>query len=196
MDARRSADEVSTLWLRNVNNSLQMVRIVSRLIDYSIRDPMTGLLNRRGMEMMFDRRQEHIQPDDNFIIWVIDMDGLKYINDHFGHENGDVGIITVADAIRSISGKDDILVRAGGDEFVIVASGKINEQDGQERIRSLERILAEKNAAQAGRSFDITASVGCVCFPASEKNALDEKLKEADRLMYEYKLAHKKQRGN
>jgi diguanylate cyclase (GGDEF)-like protein len=194
MDARRSADEVSTLWLRNVNNSLQMVRIVSRLIDYSIRDPMTGLLNRRGMEMMFDRRQEHIQPDDNFIIWVIDMDGLKYINDHFGHENGDVGIITVADAIRSISGKDDILVRAGGDEFVIVASGKLSEQEGQERIRSLERILAEKNAAQAGRSFDITASIGFVCFPASEKNALDEKLKEADRLMYEYKLARKKQR--
>ena len=196
MDAKRTADEVSTLWLRNVNNSLHMVRVVSKLIDYSIHDSMTGLLNRRGMEIMFDRRREQVAPDESFLIWVIDMDGLKHINDHFGHEQGDVGIMTLADAIKSVSDKDDIAVRIGGDEFVIIAAGRLTEQDGQERISKFEKFLADKNAAQPSRLFDITASVGCVCFPASEHNALDEKIQEADHRMYEYKVAHKKQRND
>ena len=196
MDAKRTADAVSTLWLRNVNNSLHMVRIVSKLIDYSIRDSMTGLLNRRGMDMMYNRRKEHLNPDDHVLVWVIDMDGLKYINDHFGHEHGDVGIITIAEVIRMVAGKDDIPVRTGGDEFVLIAAGNLTEQDGQDRIRKFEQILADKNAAQTSRPFDITASIGFVCFPASEMNALEEKMKEADRLMYEYKTAHKKQRCN
>ncbi|SEL33617.1 diguanylate cyclase (GGDEF) domain-containing protein [Ruminococcus sp. YRD2003] len=196
MDAKRTADEVSTLWLRNVNNSLHMVRVVSKLIDYSVRDSMTGLLNRRGMEMMFDRRREQVAPDDSFLIWVIDMDGLKHINDNFGHEQGDVGIITLAEAIKSISDKEDIAVRTGGDEFVIIASGRLTEQDGRERISRFERLLADKNAARASRLFDISASIGCVCFPASEQDALDEKIREADHRMYEYKVAHKKQRND
>ena len=195
MDAKRSADAISTLWLRNVNNSLHMIRVVSKLIDYSIHDSMTGLLNRRGMEIMYSRRRERIAPDDNIIVWVIDMDGLKYINDHFGHESGDIGIITIAEAVRAISDKDDISVRTGGDEFVVVSAGKLTDNDGRERISSFERFLADKNASQKGRQFDITASIGYVCFPASEMEQFDEKLKEADRLMYEYKIARKKQRG-
>lgn len=195
MDAKRSADAVSTLWLRNVNNSLHMIRVVSKLIDYSIHDPMTGLLNRRGMEMMYSRRREHIAPDDNIIVWVIDMDRLKYINDHFGHESGDLGIITIAEAVRAISDKDDISVRTGGDEFVVISAGTLTDNDGRERISAFERFLADKNASQKGRQFDITASIGYVCFSASEMEQFDEKLKEADRLMYEYKSARKKQRG-
>lgn len=196
MDAKRTADNISTLWLRNVNNALHMIRIVSKLTDYSVRDSMTGLLNRRGMEIMYARRKEQLSPDDSFIVWVIDMDGLKYINDNFGHEHGDVGIITIAEVIRMISDKDDIAVRTGGDEFVVIASGKVTESDGQERIRRLEEVLAEKNSAQTGRPYDITASIGYVCYPASGKYELDEHIKEADRRMYEYKTAHKKQRRN
>lgn len=196
MDAKRSADEVSTLWLRNVNNSLHMVRIVSKLLDYSIRDSMTGLLNRRGMEIVYQRRSEQMQPDDRFIIWMIDMDGLKYINDHFGHEHGDVGLMTIAEVIRTVAGKDDIAVRLGGDEFVMIAAGKLTEQDGEKRVQAFERILAEKNAGQTGRPYDISASIGFVCYPASEKDTLEAQLTEADRRMYLCKIAHKKQRSS
>ena len=86
------------------------------------------------------------------------------------------------------------MARVGGDEFVIIASG--TEQDGRERIRAFEQLLAGKNAEWPNRPFDITASIGHVCFPVTELNTLDERVKEADRLMYEYKAAHKKQRGN
>ncbi len=196
MDAKRSADQISTLWLRNINNSLHMVRIVSKLTEYSVRDPMTGLLNRRGMEKMYKRKKEKISPDDNIIIWVLDMDGLKYINDNFGHEHGDVGIITISEVIRMISEKDDIVVRIGGDEFVIIAAGKISDHEGQRRISELEHILAEKNSTQASRLYDISASIGYVCFPASEKEELEKKMKEADSRMYEYKHARKKHRSN
>lgn len=196
MDAKRSADDVSTLWLRNVNNSLHMVRIVSRLMDYSMRDSMTGLLNRRGMEMMYQRRLAYLKPDDHFVIWMIDMDGLKYINDHFGHEYGDVGIKTIAETIRMTASQDDILVRAGGDEFVMIAAGQITEQEGKKRADEAERILAEQNAAHTDRPFEITASIGFVCVPVSENRTLDDMLKEADRLMYVHKSANKKQRIN
>lgn len=196
MDAKRSADEVSTLWLRNVNNSLHMVRIVSKLFDYSMRDPMTRMLNRRGMEMLYQHRREALAPEDQIVVWEIDLDGLKYINDHFGHENGDVAIITIAEAIRMIEGEKDIAARIGGDEFLLIAAGGVTEQDGLDRIRAFEQILAEKNAACMGRAFEITASIGYACFAASEADALEEKLIEADRRMYEYKTAHKKQRSS
>lgn len=196
MDARRTADNVSTLWMRNVNNALHMVRIVSKLFDYSMRDSMTGLLNRRGMELLYQRRWEQLSPDDHFLVWVIDMDGLKYINDHFGHEHGDAGIITVAEAIRAIAGADELAVRTGGDEFLLIAAGNLTEQDGQARIRTFEQVLQEKNAAASGRPFEITASIGCVCYPASQRDTLEEQMKEADRRMYEYKAAHKKLRSN
>ena len=196
MDAKRSADEVSTLWLRNVNNALHLVRIVSKLTDYSIRDSMTGLLNRRGMVTMYQHRKANFAPDDQVMIWVIDMDGLKYINDNFGHEHGDVGLMTIADAIRTVSGKDDICARVGGDEFVVIAAGTLTEQESAERIRAFEQILAEKNEAQTSWPYNITASIGSVCFPASECGELENKLKEADRLMYEHKAARKKQRSS
>ncbi|MCR4645662.1 MAG: GGDEF domain-containing protein [Oscillospiraceae bacterium] len=196
MDARRTADEVVTLWIRNVNNALQMVRIVGRLLDYSIRDSMTGLLNRRGMEIMYKRCMGQIHPDDYLVVWVIDMDGLKLINDHYGHEAGDIGIITIADAIRQIAGKEDIMARIGGDEFTLIAAGDLTEEEGQERIRAFEKILADKNAARSGRPYDITGSIGYVRFPASEMDAFEEMMKEADRRMYAYKTAHKKQRSS
>ncbi|MBQ9899187.1 MAG: diguanylate cyclase [Ruminococcus sp.] len=95
-----------------------------------------------------------------------------------------------------MSGTDDIAVRTGGDEFVLIASGRLTDKDGQERIRAFERILSEKNAAKPDRVFDIMTSIGYVCFPASQKDALDEMIKEADRRIYEYKIARKKQRSS
>ena len=196
MDAKRSADDVSTLWLRNVNNSLHMVRIVNKLIDYSTRDSMTGLLNRRGMEAMYQRCTNRLKPDDHYVIWMIDMDNLKYTNDHFGHESGDIGIMTIADAIRTLSGAQDITARIGGDEFVMIAAGNLSEEIGQERIRAFEQLIAEKNAAKSGRPYEITGSIGYSCHAVSANLSLEEMLKEADLKMYVYKTAHKKQRSN
>ena len=196
MDAKRSADEVTTLWLRNVNNSLHMVRIVSKLTEYSVRDSMTGLLNRRGMELLYQRCRERLSPGDSFVIWVVDMDGLKYINDHFGHESGDIGIMTLAEAIRAVSGKGDITARIGGDEYVMIAAGSLTDQDGQDRIAAFEQYLADKNTAMKGRPFEITGSIGYARFPVSAEITLEDMVKEADRRMYEYKTARKKQRSN
>jgi diguanylate cyclase (GGDEF)-like protein len=125
---------------------------------------------------------------------MIDMDGLKYINDRFGHAHGDTGILAITEAIRAVSGEEDIAVRAGGDEFVLIAAGNLTEADGQARADQIGRILAERNAAQPGQPYEITASIGFVCFPAAEPDVLDEQMREADRRMYDHKTARKKQR--
>jgi diguanylate cyclase (GGDEF)-like protein len=80
---------------------------------------MTGAYNRRGMELLLDEMLIKASATDSVLAFVIDMDRLKYINDTFGHEEGDYGINAVCDAARSITENGEICVRAGGDEFYV-----------------------------------------------------------------------------
>ena len=160
------------------------------------RDPLTNVSNR----IAYEDKEKYLQAEINsetgmeFAIAVFDVNNLKLVNDSYGHDAGDEYLIRACQLICNVF-KHSPVYRIGGDEFVVVSAGKLTGNDGRERISAFERFLADKNASQKGRWFDITASIGYVCFPASEMEQFDEKLKEADRLMYEYKSARKKQRG-
>ena len=93
----------------------------------SIHDEMTGAFNRRGMYVRLEKLLENADDDDDIFVCVIDMDGLKYINDNFSHTEGDFGIKVVSNAVSSITDSGEIFVRAGGDEFYIVGVGKYSE---------------------------------------------------------------------
>jgi diguanylate cyclase (GGDEF)-like protein len=84
-------------------------------------DPMTGLLNRAGLEREIDlMHSEH--PDANLTLFFVDLDGFKLINDTFGHGKGDRMLRLVADRLLALSGSSDIVARIGGDEFVIITA--------------------------------------------------------------------------
>lgn len=184
--------EVHSLWIRNVASSIQMTRVLNRLIGYSEKDTMTGMSNRRGMKSWLHEKTQNAAPDDTAMVLIIDMDGLKAINDTFGHAEGDYGIRTVSNVVQSITGNDEICVRTGGDEFCLIGIGKYADDEPQRRTERLLKTL-EAVGRSSDKPYEITASIGWASAPYSE-NVVSELLKTADERMYENKLMRKKNR--
>ncbi len=190
---KHKIDCVFRNWLRNVNNALEMMRIRNRLLAFSERDAMTGMYNRRGMKAQLEKLRENAKSTDSYIVFVIDMDGLKYINDNFGHSEGDFGIRAIASAAGTICTNTEIGVRAGGDEFYIIGIGEYSQVDAMVRIQKFNIAIAEENKA-AGKPYEISASIGYCCEPMSSGIDIEDAIQIADGRMYENKTARKKQR--
>ncbi len=195
---QRSLNEGATInlvyrnWLRFVNMSLEMVQAKNKLMMMSVRDEMTGAYNRRGMKMKVDEMVAKASDDDMLYVFVIDMDGLKYINDTFGHNDGDLGIKTVYMAASSIMMPDEICVRAGGDEFYVFGVGKIDEQTLKSDAETFTRKLKRLNA-NIDKPYVISASIGYAY--SSVKNLhINNVINTADERMYRSKIERKKQR--
>ncbi len=181
-------------WLRYVNNALEMIRSKERLQMLSVRDMMTGAYNRRGMYEEYRSMLSAAGEGDALFVCVADMDGLKYINDTYGHSEGDFGIKTVCDTLTSITRGNEICVRSGGDEFFLIGIGKYerDEEAGRANIFT-EAVL--KASEKAGKPYNISASIGCVVFDNCREISLDDALSEADERMYRYKLKNRRHRS-
>ncbi len=179
-------------WLRYVNMSLEMVQAKNKLMMLSVRDEMTGAYNRRGMRMKTDELIAKAAEDDIFYAFVIDMDGLKYINDTFGHNDGDLGIKTVCTAVTAIMKPDEIFVRAGGDEFYLLGVGKVNEEQLSKRSDEFTEKMNELNK-ELDKPYNVSASIG---FAYHEKSDLhfNNLINSADEKMYRNKIERKKNR--
>ncbi len=188
---KRKTAAVFHNWIRNVGNALEMIRSKNRLTILANRDEMTGLFNRRGMEHELGKIDMSSQTDE-WLVYVVDMDGLKYINDTFGHPEGDFALKTVSAAIMSIARLDDICVRAGGDEFYIVGAGPYDEEQCRRRYDDFLKNL-DNMSRNAGKPYPVLASIGFAHGPLSRD--IDDVLSEADVKMYESKLEMKHYRG-
>lgn len=180
-------------WLRNVNNALEMIRINNKLKTFSQRDTLTGLYNRRGMEINIRKLSGESDDSDHYLVFVIDMDGLKITNDTYGHSAGDYGITAIASTAQSISRNTEICVRAGGDEFYIIGIGNYSIADAYTRIQKFYQELDEINKL-SGKPFEISASIGFACEPVHSGLTLDEIINLADSRMYQNKINRKKNR--
>lgn len=179
-------------WLRFVNISLEMVQAKNKLMMLSVRDEMTGAYNRRGMKMKVDEMVSRADRDDVVYVFVIDMDGLKYINDTFGHNDGDLGIKTVYTAASAIMKPDEVCVRAGGDEFYIFGTGKVSDEQFQQRIDEFTEKLRDLNGT-IDKSYLISASIG-YAYGSVEDLHINNVINTADERMYRSKIERKKQR--
>ena len=185
---------VNRNWLRYINNAIEMIRAKHRLETISIRDEMTGASNRRGMYRCFKEMKAEAKPGDALFVCVVDMDGLKYINDTFGHKEGDFGIKTVCNVLRETAREGEICVRSGGDEFFLIGIGDYTKEDEAERaIGYSEAIL--KRSKELAKPFNISASMGCVVYEDLNSATLDGALSEADERMYSYKFRHRRHRS-
>lgn len=173
-------------YIRNINNALEMIRNRNRIVQISEHDLMTGLLNRRGMDSAVEymRSQLEANPESyknpRWLAFVIDMDSLKKINDTYGHECGDEGIIAVSRAAERIKLENEICVRSGGDEFIVLGLGDYEESEQAARIERLYEILAEQSTGIAGMHYSCSAG-----FALADYNApVHEAVKTADANMY------------
>jgi diguanylate cyclase (GGDEF)-like protein len=164
---------------------------LQELEDVAYRDMLTGAYNRHfGMKLL----NEWIKQRRHFIICFIDMDKLKYVNDVFGHAEGDKYILKVAELLTEFS-PDVNVVRLGGDEFMLLAGGITLEQ-ADARLEELRGILTSKEyVSDDGRvRYRRSISYGNVEVAEGNAESPGDLLSIADEKMYEYKKAHKAER--
>lgn len=180
-------------WIRNINNGLEMIRVQNTISEFSRHDAMTGLYNRRGMDIAINDFRSRATNEDSWLVFVVDMDGLKYINDHYGHNEGDFGIKTVATALSSTVKGTQVCIRSGGDEFYIIGMDNYDEEYAKSFIADFNTCL-EKLSKASGKEYPISASIGYSLKPVKSDYSIDEILKLADTDMYNNKSEKKKNR--
>ena len=160
-------------------------------------DPLTGLYNRRGFHEFMEKlsvSREH--PDDHLILLSIDMDGLKQINDTYGHKEGDYSLCLLSDCMKHLCRRFENLAAArfGGDEFIVAGFFPPESHIRKELINVFENQLSFLNIG-SGKEYEVRASVGFVEVPLALGESLESAINEADRLMYEQKTKRKAERA-
>ncbi len=157
-----------------------------------LRDPLTEVYNRRGFDQnlleIWNRAKKELF---KIALVSMDMDGLKYINDCFGHQTGDEAIISIGKALSDSLKENEFCARMGGDEFmaVLVLNQESRVQEFMEDFRS--RIMKTNEAIE--EDYVVDASIG-ICI-IEEQESLNENLRRADRLMYEDKKSKSGKQG-
>jgi diguanylate cyclase (GGDEF)-like protein/PAS domain S-box-containing protein len=143
-------------------------------------DPMTGLLNRRGFGRELDRHVENVRrygPAGRVLL--IDLDGLKSLNDTRGHHVGDQAILQAADALRERFRHTDVVGRLGGDEFAVL----LPRASADQAVAAAESFLSACRRAVSTTEPALRASVGIADFGLDQVTA-EQVLHNADRAMY------------
>lgn len=187
-------DERFEFFCLNLGNALkknQMYRelfSVKDVMQMYLKDPLTGIYNRRGFERKLPEICDISQKMGvKLAVVSIDMDGLKYINDHFGHLTGDKSLVSFAHCLCGALHEHEFCARMGGDEFEAVLL-----LDSENRKQRFEQELAHRLAcenAQIEQDYGIDASVG-IC-EVEENNTLMEYFRLADEKMYRIKRSKK-----
>lgn len=185
-------------WVRNVNSGLEIVRVQNnlrwyhnRLDEIAIRDSLTGIYNRRGLERYSnDIFQNCVDTKSFFILFVSDLDDLKKINDTYGHIHGDKAILAVTKAFQRIKAEDAIFARTGGDEFVLVFR---REYTLHEIIRIKESIheYLHTYSKKHIKGYEVTVSIGVYYGVPDGNMTLSDCHSLADKNMY-YEKSNKK----
>ena len=150
-------------------------------------DGLTGLYNKGKFLSL---KQSLFRKQKSLAVFNMDVNNLKYVNDNFGHEAGDKLIRKAADSFRQIEAQNVLPFRVGGDEFIVAALHLSREEAEQLRAR-WEAGLAELNRADDG----IRCVIACGMAYGEEGYDLEALLAEADKRMYEDKIAKKQAAG-
>lgn len=144
-------------------------------------DPLTGIYNRRGA----DRIREYLSDRRAGMFLEIDVDHFKGLNDQFGHDTGDLALEKVSGVLRNSFRSTDIVMRTGGDEFVVYAPGIWSRARAEEKLAAMEQEV-QKISVSSVPSGLVTISAGCVINAGSYLN-FDDLFRAGDQMLYEAK---------
>lgn len=149
-------------------------------------DQLTGLYNRRGFITLAERQLKFSKRSKRkMLLFFADIDRMKWINDNFGHEDGDNALISTARILVKTFRESDIISRIGGDEFAILAIDA-DEKTAENLLERLHKLISKINTHK-GRKYDLSISIGHALFDPSHSESLDELMSRADIAMYEDK---------
>lgn len=156
----------------------------------SLKDELTGLFNRRGLlreaapYFEFARRQQ-----EKLLLIFIDLDGMKRINDDFGHNEGDSALMSTAAILSNSFRGKDIIARLGGDEFTVLVTDSTADKD--QAIARINQHLRDYNAKET-RGYKLSFSIGVATLEPQTMTCFEELLEQADHAMYEQKRFKKR----
>ena len=168
-----------------VRDITERKQIEETLRNTSLKDDLTGLFNRRGLLKQatpyfdFARRRK-----ENLLLLFIDLDGMKKINDDFGHNEGDNALISTASILNRSFRSSDIIARLGGDEFTVLVTDL--NANKEEAIKRLNDNLKAYNATEK-RGIKLAFSIGVATLEPERMTCFEELLEQADQAMYEQK---------
>lgn len=159
-------------------------RLQQTLRYQSVRDPLTGLFNRRYLEESIAREVARVARDDQVLgIVMFDLDHFKRVNDHYGHDMGDAVLRQLGDLLLHHVREEDIACRYGGEEFTVILPGADTEVSRQ-RAEELRRLIEAMKVQWSGQVIgNLSVSLGVACFP-NHGETWQEVLKAADKALY------------
>lgn len=161
----------------------------------SVTDPLTNVLNSRGFDAVAPYLVHTADREGtNLVVLFFDLDGLKAINDAFGHDTGSLMIKRFAERLVECFRRNDVIARVGGDEFVVLAAA--TPETVEVMVERLDRQIADWNASQTDLPCELAYSVGCAPLPLEATDQLYHFVATADRKMYEDKRRKKAGRAD
>ncbi|MEY8000949.1 GGDEF domain-containing protein [Clostridium sp. Mt-5] len=160
---------------------------------YADTDVMTGVLNRRsGLELLDKEFNLSKTGNTNLVVCFVDVDGLKAVNDNFGHQEGDKLLINTVKILKDSIRRTDFVIRMGGDEFLVVfldtAMGEVYKI-----WHRIEEKLKERNENNGNYNFSLSCGF-CECGKGMQSGiSMEDLIKNADFEMYKEKLQKKKE---
>lgn len=185
------------LWVQCIAATVARLRLTRQsiemrsMVDMLNRDELTGMYNRRELDRVLKKAHDRlVKEGECYFVVSIDMDGLKFINDHYGHLTGDEAIISMAQILGKVIKSPGMVARTGGDEFLVCYS-----QDDEEAVKGIINSLRAEMAAfnsNSGKPYELSASIGYArCLKgATPMNCIQA----ADDLMYKEKRNKKNAR--
>ena len=172
--------------IENARKKCLLQELNTVLEELYVHDSLTGVYNRHGYDQ-FGRQAFYAFRDSKYgsMILFCDIDEMKEINDHLGHDLGDTAIAATAAILKNACSPADFIMRYGGDEFLVIASGR--QRALPEKIEHLE----EQYNATSGMPFRLALSIGTVFVKEAGNLSLDEYVRKADEIMYRNKREKK-----
>jgi diguanylate cyclase (GGDEF)-like protein len=185
-------------WVMNIGSALENIRkqtalktLINRLNDMWVMDTLTGVFNRAGFFRFADKIQAKCKEEDTPIgIIFIDIDKLKTVNDTYGHEEGDFYIKTVAEQLKIHKNPDEIIMRYGGDEFVVL--GQVNPQNEHYNYSLTINTALEQCRQTHQKPYEMSVSTGITSVKIGDDFRLDILIENADKAMYQEKRKTRK----
>src|SRR5580704_5555538 len=176
---------VNELLMRAVRCAAKQYMLQSELGNLALTDELTGLYNRRGFMALAERQLKvGRRSGRGMLLFVMDVDRLKQINDSFGHFEGDRALKRTADALEETFRDSDVVARSGGDEFAVLAVEASGHSEATIKTRLFECL---KSISAEPSRYEISLTVGLARFDPCSRTSIRELLAKADQSMYEQK---------
>lgn len=167
----------------------ELKKTIDELEHLHMTDAMTGLKNRYGLEKLKD---DYIN-EQPYMVVMMDIDGLKYINDTFGHLMGNHAICLVAKVVSEYIHDADLVVRYGGDEFVVIS--KTTDKEFWEKAKKSLNETLKQDLERQKQQYQVGVSIGYAGSTEEKETSFDMLMELADKRMYEDKALRKIERG-